>query len=162
MVNISPAMRWLSHAPRSMGCSPHTCETRCTLTRWVLRTCLSAWFFPVATILNVAWLSSRNTHLICLFNIASNRVIQGNASVLRPRSAATISDSAVEWLTAPCFLLNAQSGKYRVGPPIAQTTPETLFEVDLSAAKSASMYSHIRQSADLPPIQPNIKVSTFW
>ena len=37
----------------------------------------------------------KNNHLICLFNTASNRVIQGKASVLRPRSAATISDSAV-------------------------------------------------------------------
>ena len=55
----------------------------------------------------------------------SNRVINGNASVLSPRSAATISDSVVEWLTADCFLDKAQSGKKLVGPCNAQNTPET-------------------------------------
>ena len=38
--------------------------------------------------------------------------MNGSAAVLSPRSAASISDSAVELLTAPCFLLNAHHGIY--------------------------------------------------
>ena len=65
---------------------------------------------------------------------------KGRASVLNPKSAATISLSVVEWLTEVCFFDNAQTGKYEVGATMAQKIPETLFESDLSAAKSASGY----------------------
>ena len=60
------------------------------------------------------------------------------------------------------YSMHGTERKYEVGPLIAQKTPETLLEIDLSAAKSASVYSYIRHSADLSPIQPNIEMSMFW
>ena len=86
----------------------------------------------------------------------------GNASVLRPRSAATISASQVEWLTAVCFFESAQIGKKVVGPDTAQKTPETLLDVDLSDAKSASVYNHRRSWDESSPTHPYMQVSLVW
>ena len=155
-------MRWFSHAPRSMGCSLHTCKKTMYIHSMGHKNMSQRLIFPSGYYSQSGLIVFKIKHRICLFITASNKVIKGSASVLRPRSAATISDSAVEWLTAPCFFLNAQNGEYVVGPLIAQKTPETLLEVDLSAAKSASVYSHVRQSADLSIIQPNIEMPMFW
>ena len=62
LVNMSPAMRWLSHAPISTVPSCTISETMWILTLWVLLTCLKFWDFPVATILKVAWLFSRTNN----------------------------------------------------------------------------------------------------
>ena len=67
--------------------------------------------------------------------------MSGTASVLSPTSAATTSASMVEWLTDDCFFDKAHRGKHVDGPAKAQNTPETLLEVVLSLAKSASVYS---------------------
>ena len=81
------------------------------------------WHVASSDILNVAWLSFKNKHRIDRFKTGSNNVVIGDASVRSPRSAAIISDSALEWLTADCFFDRAQSGKYVACPLIAQNTP---------------------------------------
>ena len=65
--------------------------------------------------------------------------MHNSSSVLNPTSAAIISDSAVEWLTQDRFFEVAAIGKYEVADQIAMNTPDTLLELVLSAAKSASV-----------------------
>ena len=147
-------MRCDSQAPRPTSGDLQTSAHPAIFTRCVRRTCRRVGALPVCKIRRVAWLSSKNRSLTERLHIASNKIMVGNASNLKPTSAAAISASAVLCDTAVCFFDWALIGKKIVLPAKFRLAPETDFESTLSDAKSESVYSHNSQSFLSSPTQP--------